>query len=41
MHGVLQLASTKANVLAHDGVNIKELVEQALLMSARSLEAKS
>ena len=41
MHGVLQLASTKANVLAHDGVNVKELVEQALLMSARSLEAKA
>jgi AcrR family transcriptional regulator len=41
MHGVLQLASTKANVLAHEGVNVKELVEQALLMSGRSLEARA
>ena len=41
MHGVLQLASTKANVLAHEGVNIKDLVDQALIMSARSLEARS
>lgn len=40
MHGVLQLASTKANVLAHDGINMKELIDQALLMSARSLEAR-
>jgi AcrR family transcriptional regulator len=41
MHGVLQLASTKANVLAHDGVNIKALVDQALVMATRSLEART
>jgi TetR/AcrR family transcriptional regulator len=40
-HGVLQLASTKANVLAHEGVNMKDLIEQALLMCGRSLEARS
>jgi AcrR family transcriptional regulator len=40
MHGVLQLAATKANVLAHDGVNIKDLVDQALVMATRSLEAR-
>ena len=41
MHGVLQLASTKANVLAHDGMNDKDLVEQALVMATRSLEART
>jgi TetR/AcrR family transcriptional regulator len=41
MHGVLQFASTKANVLLHGGVTIKDLVEHALLMATRSVEAKS
>lgn len=41
MHGVLQFAATKANVLLHDGVTIKDLVEHALLMATRSIEAKS
>ena len=41
MHGVLQLAATKANVVAHEGVNIKELVDQALLMATRSVEART
>jgi TetR/AcrR family transcriptional regulator len=41
MHGVLQFASTKANLLLHDGVTIKDLVEHALLMATRSVEGKS
>jgi AcrR family transcriptional regulator len=40
MHGVLQFASTKENVLLHGGVTIKSLVEHALLMATRSVEAK-
>jgi AcrR family transcriptional regulator len=38
MHGVLQLASTKANHLAHDGISTRDLVEHALLMATRSVE---
>ena len=38
MHGVLQLASTKANVLLHGGVTISDLVDHAMLMATRSLE---
>jgi hypothetical protein len=38
-HGVLQLASTKANHLAHDGIATRDLVEHALLMATRSVEA--
>jgi AcrR family transcriptional regulator len=41
MHGVLQLASTKANHLAHDGIATRNLVEHALLMATRSVEAKT
>jgi len=41
MHGVLQLASTKANHLAHDGIATRELVEHALLMATRSVSAKT
>ncbi len=40
MHGVLQLASTKANHLAHDGIATSDLVEHALLMAIRSVEAR-
>ncbi|HVY83276.1 MAG TPA: TetR/AcrR family transcriptional regulator [Steroidobacteraceae bacterium] len=39
-HGVLQLAATKANVLLHDGVTIKDFVEHALVMATRSIEAR-
>jgi len=37
LHGVIQLASTKATLLAHDGITMQHLVDQALLMCARSL----
>jgi AcrR family transcriptional regulator len=40
MHGVLQLAATKANHLARDGVATRDLVEHALVMATRSVEAK-
>lgn len=40
MHGVLQLASTKANHLAHEGIATRELVEHALLMATRSVAAQ-
>lgn len=36
-HGVLQLAATKPNILAHDGVQTTALLEQALLMATRSI----
>ena len=39
-HGVIQLASTKAKLLAYHGVDGRALLEQALLMAQRSLEAK-
>ncbi len=39
MHGVIQLAATKTNVLAHDGVAAQSLFEQALAMATRSLVA--
>jgi AcrR family transcriptional regulator len=40
MHGVLQLASTKANHLLHDGIATPDLVSHALLMAVRSIEAR-
>ena len=41
MHGVLQFSATKANVLLHDGVTIKDFVEHALSMATRSIEART
>jgi AcrR family transcriptional regulator len=40
MHGVLQLAATKPNILAHDGVQTGTLLEQALVMATRSIAAE-
>jgi AcrR family transcriptional regulator len=37
MHGVLQLAQTKANVLAHEGVVVDQLLQNALDMARRSI----
>ncbi|HPF27183.1 MAG: TetR/AcrR family transcriptional regulator [Steroidobacteraceae bacterium] len=37
MHGVIQLATTKANVLAHDNIQVTSLFEHALAMATRSL----
>jgi AcrR family transcriptional regulator len=38
MHGVIQLATSKANVLAHDGIDSRALFDHALVMATRSLE---
>ena len=40
-HGVLQLAVTKAKLLAHHGVGGRELLDQAMEMAIRSIAAKS
>jgi TetR/AcrR family transcriptional regulator len=37
LHGVIQLATNKAAVLAHDGLSTQQLLDQALLMSLRSI----
>jgi AcrR family transcriptional regulator len=37
IHGVLQLSSAKAKMLAHDGLHPSEVLEQAMLMATRSL----
>jgi len=37
MHGIIQLISTKANMLAHDGVAPDQLVKHSLQMARRSL----
>jgi AcrR family transcriptional regulator len=37
MHGVIQLAATKANVIAHDGVDTRTLLDHALVMATRAL----
>jgi len=38
MHGIIQLATTKANVMTHHGFGGSELVDQALRMCTRSLQ---
>jgi AcrR family transcriptional regulator len=40
-HGILQLAATKANLLAHDGLQTRQLMDQAMLMATRSIAAES
>lgn len=37
LHGVLQLATNKAAILAHDGITTQQLLEQALLQGVRSI----
>jgi TetR/AcrR family transcriptional regulator len=39
-HGVIHLAVTKAKLLAHHGVDGRELLEQAMAMATRSVAAK-
>ena len=39
LHGVIQLAASKANLLAHHGVGIKQALDQALLMARRCVAA--
>jgi hypothetical protein len=37
IHGVIQLTSAKANLLAHDGLYADALFEQAMRLATRSL----
>lgn len=37
LHGVLQLATNKSAILAHDGITTQQLLEQALLQGVRSI----
>jgi TetR/AcrR family transcriptional regulator len=39
-HGVVQLASTKAKVLAHHGVDGRAVIEQTMVMLTRALAAR-
>jgi AcrR family transcriptional regulator len=40
LHGVLQLATRKAALLAHDGIATQALLEQALLQGVRSIATR-
>ncbi len=37
MHGVIQISSTKANILAYNGISSQQLIEHALLQTTRGL----
>jgi AcrR family transcriptional regulator len=39
VHGVIQVASTKANVLAHHGVDTRAVLDEAMAMATRSVAA--
>jgi AcrR family transcriptional regulator len=39
-HGVIQLAATKASLLAHDGLDTRQLMDQAMVMATRGIAAK-
>jgi TetR/AcrR family transcriptional regulator len=41
LHGVLQIATNKANFLAHRGIDIEQLMEQALNQATLSIAGKS
>jgi AcrR family transcriptional regulator len=40
-HGALQLAATKARVLAHHGVDGRAVIEQTMVMATRALAART
>jgi AcrR family transcriptional regulator len=40
-HGIIQVAATKSNLLAHDGLQTKQLMDQAMLMATRSIAAET
>jgi AcrR family transcriptional regulator len=37
LHGIILVSTAKANVLAHQGVDVQQLLSQALLLAGRSL----
>jgi AcrR family transcriptional regulator len=41
LHGVIQLSASKANLLGHRGVSIRQVLDQAILMTCRSVAATS
>ena len=40
MHGIIQIAATKANMLAGDGISTQQLIDHALRMSSLGLSPK-
>ena len=40
MHGIIQIAATKANMMAADGVSTQQLIDHALRMSSLGLSPK-
>jgi len=40
IHGIIQLSSAKANLFAHEGLSLDQLMEQAIEMARRSLDAE-
>jgi len=41
MHGTIQLAMTKAEVLASDGLRVQQLIDSAIRLCTRALQAPS
>ena len=41
LHGVIQVAASKANLLGHRDVNVRHLLDQGLLMATRSVASTS
>jgi len=41
MHGIIQIAATKANMLAGDGISTQQLIDHALRMSSLGLSPKN
>jgi AcrR family transcriptional regulator len=39
LHGVIQLSASKANLLGHRGISIREVLDQAMLMARRAVAA--
>jgi len=39
MHGIIQLSSTKAEILAADGISMQQLIENAVRMAGRAMAA--
>ena len=40
MHGIIQIAATKANMMAADGISTQQLIDHALRMSSLGLSPK-
>jgi AcrR family transcriptional regulator len=40
-HGIIQIAATKAKLLAHDGLDTRQLMDQAMAMATRAIATTS